>query len=1042
MTEVRNIDTVPSLFSLDNETAIPIPNENAPNWALQILERIQNLESRIQIESQQFSRENNSEDAEIVFFDGGSQDQVQRQSETTLDQSEDEYITERDPLRDLQTYPEILEALPSIKEDFFKSSLTDIQRRRFLASCPRNKDMDYDPPILNKVGLSYNSRRMDSQLVDIQYRLSGITRPIDFFTHNLIQNERKINFEETKDFVRIMQILLADISPISRKSELKTCTSLWGVKERHLKFQETATKKELIDTKQLLEHATATQAIKKTLGNVRGNYRRGFGYRKFGTEAQENNIQIQQDRSFQMPQQGQEHTRPKYESTGTTNNNNDSLETVNRQQLDTGNNNKRFQNTFQENTAYKNNKGKAMPHEGRNHGIDKKEGHRRIPRWKTEFLLPSVYYTKEKRGTKTSAKPEASQQLHRGEIIQNGNFENYMETNSTERLHGKHRSARRLYARVGQRMLQKVSAIPLENKDIPVQGSTFWAKSEPMGIHKDPKTSIKIGESKEDLIDSLSRRFAGLGRNKRKMSEKSPQGNEKTKQPRIYYKREQIISHSKKNPRTPGIYYQFKGNELKSSKTESSGYQERSHETDRRRQLYTEETSSNHWETTGVISGPITGKDYDSKTDRTKEYDLVYNKKLGNFSNDIFPSSRKFELVENPIHTLECKRIFTRNAGIGNIHRCEQQKLWDNSRGEEYFRKMESRGAKISYKSQGADSYIQGITDKGSSGQEHVDSLGQQHGHSLCQEVRWNKVGKATRSFGKDMETLYHDGYKTPNGLYSFNSQPSGRSIETPITIPAKKVIPDGQSESSTMNKNKNWTLSACRISVSNSARKNIILSKINAATIINFLNEGKLKGNWAAGTLYNYRTVILDMLDNSTEIKNNKLFVDNDLSPIIEKLKSMGKNEDMSIVNLTSKLCFFLGFCGFMRPSDIERIDESRTVVEESFIRLIIVSPKERRNGTPIKKACYVNSHPTDYLCPRKTYIAYKQRVAYDKCKRSHPENKKFKIYSLVRKVRNHSEHVGSEWISKSIKTIIKLLKIPEGKKVPKARALGSSKE
>ncbi|PVU99542.1 hypothetical protein BB559_000621 [Furculomyces boomerangus] len=183
MTEVRQstLSNFPRVMS-DNETEIPIPNENAPNWALQILERIQNLES------------------------------LQRQPETTLDQSEDKYITERDPLRDLQTYPEILEALPSIKEDFFKLSLTDIQKRRFLATCPRNKDMEYDPPILNEVRLSYNSRRMGSQLVDIQYRLSGITRPIDFFTHNLIQNERKINFEETKDFVRIMQILLADIA--------------------------------------------------------------------------------------------------------------------------------------------------------------------------------------------------------------------------------------------------------------------------------------------------------------------------------------------------------------------------------------------------------------------------------------------------------------------------------------------------------------------------------------------------------------------------------------------------------------------------------------------------------------------------------------------------------------------------------------------------------------------------------------------------------------------------------------------------------------
>ncbi|PVU88189.1 hypothetical protein BB559_005694, partial [Furculomyces boomerangus] len=428
MTEVRNIDTVPSLFSLDNETAIPIPNENAPNWALQILERIQNLESRIQIESQQFSRENNSEDAEIVFFDGGSQDQVQRQSETTLDQSEDEYITERDPLRDLQTYPEILEALPSIKEDFFKSSLTDIQRRRFLASCPRNKDMDYDPPILNKNHANSFGR---------------------YFSH---------------------------ITQIRVENMYKSM----GGQGKAPEVSGNSTKKELLDTKQLLEHATATKAIKKTLGNVRGNPLEDLGteslepkhkkttykYSKIDLFRCHNRDKNTQDQNTSQPEPltiimvtvlfGSAEEEEKG-CRGPPCLVSDSLETVNRQQLDTGNNNKRFQNTFQENTAYKNNKGEAMPHEGRNHGIDKKEGHRRIPRWRTEFLLPSVYYTKEKRGTKTSAKPKASQQLH-----------------------GKHRSARRLYARVGQRMLQKVSAIPLENKDIPVQGSTFWAKSEPM----------------------------------------------------------------------------------------------------------------------------------------------------------------------------------------------------------------------------------------------------------------------------------------------------------------------------------------------------------------------------------------------------------------------------------------------------------------------------------------------------------------------------------------------------------------------------------
>ncbi|PWA00807.1 hypothetical protein BB558_003131 [Smittium angustum] len=146
---------------------------------------------------------------------------------------------------------------------------------------------------------------------------------------------------------------------------------------------------------------------------------------------------------------------------------------------------------------------------------------------------------------------------------------------------------------------------------------------------------------------------------------------------------------------------------------------------------------------------------------------------------------------------------------------------------------------------------------------------------------------------------------------------------------------------------------------------RNVLMNNINASTIINFLNEGKEKGKWTTGTVYGYRTAILDLLDNAEQL--------------------WGKNEDMKIINLTSKLCFLLGFCGFMRPSDIERIDESRTTIEEKFVRFIII------------------------------------------------------IY--VRKIRNHSEHVGSEWISNSIKSVIKLLKIPKGQKTPKARALGSTK-
>ncbi|CEG81014.1 hypothetical protein RMATCC62417_15264 [Rhizopus microsporus] len=72
-----------------------------------------------------------------------------------------------------------LEHYPLIEEYFFRRPLPDTECRRFLFECPKNTIRSYDPPELNKVNLSGPARRFDIQLHDIQYRLSGLTRPID-----------------------------------------------------------------------------------------------------------------------------------------------------------------------------------------------------------------------------------------------------------------------------------------------------------------------------------------------------------------------------------------------------------------------------------------------------------------------------------------------------------------------------------------------------------------------------------------------------------------------------------------------------------------------------------------------------------------------------------------------------------------------------------------------------------------------------------------------------------------------------------------------
>ncbi|OMJ09341.1 hypothetical protein AYI69_g10715, partial [Smittium culicis] len=87
-----------------------------------------------------------------------SQDQVKELTEMVLEllrekernaEPEDPYVTTRIPITDLAVYPELIEALPSIEEDFFRTPLTEEERKEAIHSCPRSDSMNYLPPPLN-----------------------------------------------------------------------------------------------------------------------------------------------------------------------------------------------------------------------------------------------------------------------------------------------------------------------------------------------------------------------------------------------------------------------------------------------------------------------------------------------------------------------------------------------------------------------------------------------------------------------------------------------------------------------------------------------------------------------------------------------------------------------------------------------------------------------------------------------------------------------------------------------------------------------------
>ncbi|OMJ10483.1 hypothetical protein AYI70_g10298, partial [Smittium culicis] len=62
---------------------------------------------------------------------------------------EDPRVTTRTPVTDLTVYTELIEAPPSIEEDFFRSPLTKEERKISINSCSRTSSMNYNPTPLN-----------------------------------------------------------------------------------------------------------------------------------------------------------------------------------------------------------------------------------------------------------------------------------------------------------------------------------------------------------------------------------------------------------------------------------------------------------------------------------------------------------------------------------------------------------------------------------------------------------------------------------------------------------------------------------------------------------------------------------------------------------------------------------------------------------------------------------------------------------------------------------------------------------------------------
>ncbi|OMH80415.1 hypothetical protein AX774_g6150, partial [Zancudomyces culisetae] len=180
---------------MSNNVSI-LPNHN-PKWEFTLFNRLQNL--KLQLAR---NKENSIP----------SVDQAADLAATSMETDSNEYVVQRLAPMFLKVYPELEEFMTGLYNDFFRSILSDIKRKEFIDSCPRNEAIVYNPPILTDTGLNQSANKVDSTLYDLQYKLSEITRPFDYFIHQIIQSRGVVDQQVAIYFANVMRQLVSDIA--------------------------------------------------------------------------------------------------------------------------------------------------------------------------------------------------------------------------------------------------------------------------------------------------------------------------------------------------------------------------------------------------------------------------------------------------------------------------------------------------------------------------------------------------------------------------------------------------------------------------------------------------------------------------------------------------------------------------------------------------------------------------------------------------------------------------------------------------------------
>ncbi|OMJ24123.1 hypothetical protein AYI69_g4742 [Smittium culicis] len=182
------------------------------------------------------------------------------------------------PLTDLDVYPELIEALPSIEDDFFRTPLTEEERKETIQSFLRSSSMNYHPPPLND-SASSAMKKVDAYIHGIQIALAQATRPIDYYVHRITQDNLQANSEDPHILsANTTRVLLANIAATVTQGRLDNL---------HKGIELPVIPQQLIEpeTKPLMDQEKLEALIASKKPEKRPRVRKPFrGRQKYGTQ--------------------------------------------------------------------------------------------------------------------------------------------------------------------------------------------------------------------------------------------------------------------------------------------------------------------------------------------------------------------------------------------------------------------------------------------------------------------------------------------------------------------------------------------------------------------------------------------------------------------------------------------------------------------------------------------------------------------------------------------------------------------------------------